>query len=277
MGKKLSDTEFTIFDLETTGLEPESGERIIEVAAFRIKGNEKLGVFQSLVSPGQRPVSPGAFAVNRITQEMLAGAPKSSEVLPEFMDFISGSCLAAYNAAFDFAFLASELRLINKTLPQELEVVDILKMAKKTLPGLERYALWFVAGSLSIAGGQEHRALSDVKLTENVFQKLVSLLDKKGIIEFEQFLGLFGISSRLLDNINSSKISRIQQALDLKVSLKIQYFSGNNAAVTEREVIPREIKQERKQDYLVGFCNLRQEERTFRIDNILHLEIGSSY
>jgi len=277
MARNINNVEFTIFDLETTGLEPEAGDRIVEIAGIRMKGKESLGVFQSLVNPGKRMISTAAFTVNQINQEMLREAPSIDEIMPKFLDFISGSCLAAYNASFDLSFLSSELKLINKQLKEGTQIVDILVMAKRLLPNFQRYSLEFIANSLGIDSIQEHRALSDVKITLEVFKRLKIILSQKGIVDFDQFVSLFGLSSRLLDNINNAKISRIQQALDLGVTLKIKYLNRNNAEFTEREVIPQAVTQGRNQLYLVGFCKLRNQERTFGINNILHLEMGAPF
>ena len=147
-------------------------------------------------------------------------------------------------------------------------------MARRLLPGLERYALASVAKHLGMEDFQEHRALSDTQLTTRVFNRLSDILAERGIVDFRQLVSLFGLRSKMLDDINNAKIARIQQALDLGTSLKIRYFSRNEARFSEREVLPREIIQDRNQLYLVGFCNLRREERTFKIENILHLEMG---
>jgi predicted DNA-binding transcriptional regulator YafY len=152
-------------------------------------------------------------------------------------------------------------------------VVDILRMARRLLPGLERYALWFVAESLGIRTKQMHRAFSDVEMTLGVFNKLKEIMQAKGIEDFTNFSNLFSISPRLLENIASQRIAEIQEAIDLGVRLKIRYLSSSGAEVSEREVIPKEIKHENNRSYLVGFCCLRNEERTFRIDGILHLEV----
>ncbi|MFH1338431.1 MAG: exonuclease domain-containing protein [Candidatus Omnitrophota bacterium] len=273
MTKNINEIEFAVFDVETTGLEPELGDRIVEVGAIRLKGREVLGTFHSLINPGKRAISPAAYAVNQITTDMLKDAPDTSEVLPKFLDFISSSCLAAYNAPFDFGFLTSELKLINRGLAEELQIVDVLIMAKRILPGLERYALWFVAEKLGINTIQEHRAFSDVRLTVEIFNRLNSMVIQKGVVDFEQFISLFGLNSQLLNNINNLKIARIQEALDLGVSLMIKYLSERDAEITEREVIPREIIRNKNRIYLVGYCNLRKEERTFKIANILHLQM----
>ncbi len=271
MSMKLEEVEFTIFDTETTGLEPESGDRIVEIAAIRFKGARKLATFQSMVDP-LRQISPAAFAVNRITSDMLLGAPAIEAVMPEFMRFIAGSCLCSYNAPFDLGFLDNEIRLCGLKALEDITAADILKMARRLLPGLERYSLWFVAGKLGIENKQEHRALSDVQMEREVFSRLIGLLSVKGIADFDSFLSLFGVNKRLAEEINNQKISRIQEAIGLGVKLKIKYISSN-AAISEREVVPKEIVRENNRAYLLGHCCLRNEERTFRIDGILHLEI----
>jgi predicted DNA-binding transcriptional regulator YafY len=151
--------------------------------------------------------------------------------------------------------------------------VDILKMARRLLPGLERYALMSVAERLGFAAQQMHRAFADVELTLSVFNRLKEILQNKGIVDFMHLSNLFTINSELLENLNAKKLTRIQEAMDLGVKLKIKYLSTAGAEVSEREVIPCEIKQENKRSYLIGYCCLRNEERTFRIDGILHLEI----
>ena len=272
MDKRIDEVEFTLFDTETTGLEPSAGDRIVELAGIRFKGKEKLSTFQTLINPG-RPISEAAFNVNHITQDMLNGAPRIEEVLPRFLDFIEGSHLCSYNAGFDLEFLNNELKLVGKNVSESTVVLDILKMARRITPGLERYALWFVAQSLGITVRQKHRALEDVELTLEVFHALKDKLQSKGVSDAAPFLHLFAISPGFLHNVNAQKLAEIQEAIDLGVTLKIKYLSSSGAEVTERQVIPKEIKQENNQQYLVGFCCLRNDERTFRIDNILHLEI----
>ena len=271
MHRGLDEIEFVIFDTETTGLSPESGDRIIEIAALRVKADKRLGFFESLVNP-KRPVSEAAFQVNHISPEMLINAPAIEVVLPGFLGFIKGSCLCSYNAAFDMAFLDNELKVSGLKFPEDVTVVDILRMSRRLLPGLERYALWFVSERLGIKTRQEHRALSDVEITLDVFSRLKESLREKEVFDFGNFLNLFSLPSAQLDDLNNQKISRIQEAIDLKMQLRIKYLAASNALVTEREVLPREIRLERGRAYLVGYCSLRREERNFRIDGIVSLE-----
>jgi len=99
------------------------------------------------------------------------------------------------------------------------------------------------------------------------------MLSEKGISDFQSFLTLFSINPEFLDNINNQKIAQIQEAIDLGVKLKIKYLSVSGAGISEREVVPREIRQENSRSYLVGYCCLRNDERTFRIDSILQMEM----
>lgn len=269
---RIDELEITIFDTETTGLEPKNGDRIVEIAAARIKHGKIIATFQSLINP-QRKISEAAFAVNKITQEMLQDAPGIDKVLPEFMEFVGGSYLCSYNAAFDIDFLKNELELLGQKIPDEIIIVDVLKMARRLLPGLERYALWFVSEKLGIKTKQEHRAFSDVEMTLAVFNILKGLMAKKGIDDTEHFKNLFTINTKIINNLVNQKVSEIQEAIDLKVKLRIRYLSGRGAEISEREVVPKEIKEENGKIYFVAYCNLRNEERTFRIDGILHLEI----
>lgn len=272
MHKSLDEVEFTIFDTETTGLDPEGGDRIVEIAAIRFKAGKQIATFQSLLNP-KRPICEAAFAVNHITADMLKDAPDTKTVLPDFLNFIKNSCLCSYNATFDLEFLNHELRLLGKNPLEDIVVVDILKMARRLLPGLERYALMCVADKLGIEAKQEHRAFSDVELTLKTFQKLKNILASKDILDFGNFTSLFGLNSQFLEDINNQKVAKIQEAIDLGVKIKIKYISSSSAQVTEREVVPKEIKQENGRFYLVGHCYLRNDERSFRIDSILNLEI----
>jgi len=183
----INEVEFTIFDTETTGLKFIDGERVVEIAALRFKNQTIKAHFDSLINQ-PRPVSAGAFAVNKITAQMVAAAPPAKDVLSEFLKFSQGSCLGSYNAEFDFGFLNNELRLACLPELKDPRTFDILTMARRLMPGLERYALWFVAEKLGISGSQQHRAFADVELAFDVFHKLKSIFLGKGLTGLEAFL-----------------------------------------------------------------------------------------
>lgn len=180
MLQNIDELELTVFDTETTGLYPDSGDRIVELAGLRVKGKERIAAFDMLINPG-RDISPAAFAVNKITPEMLKDAADIATVIPKFLDFISGSCLCSYNAEFDLSFLKNELKLAGLPAINNMVVFDVLTMAKKLMPDLSRYALWFVAKELGVSTTQKHRAFADVEMAWEVFSKLKIISQQKGI------------------------------------------------------------------------------------------------
>lgn len=265
----LNSVEFTVFDTETTGLDPAS-DRIVEIAGVRIRGNKRLATFQTLVDPGM-PVPPGASRVNGITDAMLAGAPRMEEVIPRFSEFIRGSCLCSYNTPFDMGFVTSEYRRAKVPFPDGLSVVDVLAMARQLLP-LDRHPLWYVAQSLGIAESQQHRALSDVELTLGVFASLRKMLREREVATLADYVCLFGRGCRRYDELQREKIAGIGEAIERGARLRIRYFSRSEGRVTEREIIPKEVRTEGTSSYVTGFCCLKQGERTFKIEGILRLE-----
>jgi DNA polymerase III subunit alpha, Gram-positive type len=272
MLKHIDEVEFTIFDTETTGLNPNAGDRIVELAGLRVRGGQRGAKFEALVNPA-REISPQAFAVNKITPEMLKHAPGIGIVMPKFLDFIQGSYLCSYNLEFDLSFLNNELKIIGLSELTGCASLDILTMAKRLMPNEQRYALWFIADKLGVKSRQEHRAFSDVEMAWEVFNKLKNMCQEKGITDFTDFSRLFVSNPAILESASFLKISQVEKAINLKAHLKIRYLSTKDAGISLREVIPKEIRQEAKNKYLIGFCCLKKEERTFRIDNILELEI----
>ncbi len=272
MGQALDRTVFTIFDTETTGLNPETGDRIVELAALRLRGDVTEAVFETLIDP-QRPVSPAAFAVNHISDAMLAGKPVCRAVLPEFLRFIQGSCVCAYNARFDLAFLRAELAAAGLAEPAEMIVADILRLARRLLPGQERYSLQAVAQALGLGIPQAHRAGADVELTARVFLALLGLLQAKGIRDTDTFLDLCALPHSALAAREQEKISRIQEAIDDGARLAIRYLAKSGGPLSQRLIVPQQILKENGVSYVRGHCLLRGAERTFRVDAIVSLEL----
>jgi DNA polymerase-3 subunit alpha (Gram-positive type) len=119
------------------------------------------------------------------------------KVIPKFLEFIQGSCLCSYNAEFDLGFLNNELKLLGYPAITNFVVLDVLTMAKRLLPGLSRYALWFVAQELKVNTTQKHRAFADVEMTWEVFNKLKLIAQQKGIINFTDFSNLCAFKPKI--------------------------------------------------------------------------------
>ena len=100
----LSEPEYVVFDLETTGLDSQS-DRIIEIAAVKVKDGEVVGRFSTFVDP-ERNISDKIVRLTGITNSMVAGAPDQKTAVSSFLDFARGSILVAHNAAFDTSLYA---------------------------------------------------------------------------------------------------------------------------------------------------------------------------
>jgi len=185
-------TEFVIFDVETTGLSPTDGDRIIEIAAVKIKEGKVMDKFYSLVNP-KRYMPAQATMVNNITDDMLVGAPVAADVLPQMINFIGGACVAGHNVRFDLNFLCYELAMIGRRLNDQTPAVDTLKMARDLLPYLSNHKLAYLARSLGVVVDQTHRAMADVEITVAVFLRLMEMAGDKDLHQVAVFLNQFGV------------------------------------------------------------------------------------
>jgi DNA polymerase III epsilon subunit len=269
----IDQTDFVVFDVETTGLEPQAEDRICEIGAIKLRGSKRIDEFGSLVNP-QRNIPIGAYQVNNISDKMVRDAPTIDKVLPQFLKFIEGSLLVAYNADFDLSFINNELNLLGRRLPTDISILDCLVMSRSLLPKIGRYSLGFVAENLGIPLTNQHRALQDAELTSRVFVQFLRMLKDKGVESIDNIRSLFGLDAGLKHKLNNQKVTELLQAIDLGVKLKIKYFSPGKGEVTEREVTPKEIREDKDKSFLVAFCHLRNEERTFRVDGILSIELA---
>ncbi len=184
--------EIIVFDVETTGLSPVDGDRIVEIAAMKIRGTHIVDRFHSLINPG-RALPPEAMRVNKITEEMLADAPKAAEILPRMIDFISGGCVAGHNVRFDLGFLCYELSLMGRKLNDITPALDTLKMAKDLLPYLSSYRLAYLARALGITVENSHRAMADVEITVQVMMRLIEMAQEQRLCDVGNFLTQFGV------------------------------------------------------------------------------------
>jgi DNA polymerase III subunit alpha, Gram-positive type len=169
----IREAEFVVFDTETTGLGPKFGDEIIELAAVRMKGGKVIDRFCSFVNP-RRPISPGATAVNGITDDMVKEAPYIEEVLPKFLEFAKESILVAHNASFDMGFLLEKMRQLDYG-PVTNYVLDTLALSRKLHPDERSHSLSAIRRRLNVDCETEHRAMGDVVATGEI---LVIFLDR---------------------------------------------------------------------------------------------------
>lgn len=161
-----------VLDTETTGLNPRSGDRIIEVGCVELVNRRLTGNnFHSYVNP-ERDSEDGALAVHGLTTEFLSDKPKFAEIAAELRDYISGAEVIIHNAPFDIGFLDAEFKRLN--IPRFNEhvdqVIDTLVQAKEMHPG-KRNSLDALCDRYGISNAHRalHGALLDAELLAEVY------------------------------------------------------------------------------------------------------------
>jgi DNA polymerase-3 subunit epsilon len=179
--RALGDLTYTVFDTETTGLDPDHDE-IISIGAVRIVNGKLLEdeAFERLVDP-RRPVGRASQQVHGITPEMLAGQPGIEEVLPALHRYAEDTVLVAHNAAFDLRFLQLKEGASGVRFTQP--VLDTLLLSALVHPGHRdaEHRLEEIAGRLGVPVVGRHSALGDALVTARVLLKLIPLLAERGI------------------------------------------------------------------------------------------------
>ena len=281
----LSGLTYAVVDVETTGLSARTGDRICEVAVVVARDGKPVDQFQSLVNP-QRPISYGATAVNGISNAMVRDAPPFRKVAPMLAQALDGAVLVAHNASFDLSFLSGEMAQAGVEPPSN-PVIDTLALARRCYTfGSNR--LGNVARSLGIQTQGLHRALADATVTWYVLKRFLWDLEAQGVSTLGELLRLQGsltplggwnMAPPIMEWDGTQPYCPIQglpplveQAMRAHSPLRIRY-AGSDGRQSERVVQPLRVTLREQATYLVAYCHLKQEERTFRMDRIVELRI----
>ena len=160
-------------DLETTGLDPFQGHKIIEIGCVELNNNFPTGkIWQRYINPN-RSMPQEAYEIHGLTEDFLSGKNTFDEIANEFIEFIGKAELIIHNASFDMKFLNYELELISKDNLDNFEVIDTLKMARTLFPGMpssldalcKRY-------KIDLDRRVKHGALLDAELLAEVFLEM---------------------------------------------------------------------------------------------------------
>ncbi len=183
--RALAELSYTVFDTETTGLDPSQGDEIIQIGAARIVNGKLLRqeCFEQLVDPG-RQIPAASIQIHGITQDRVAGKPRIAEVLPAFHVFAQDTVLVAHNAAFDMRFL--QLKESSTGVAFRQPVLDTLLLSAVVHPNQESHRLEAIAERFNITVLGRHTALGDAMVTAEVLLRLLPLLRAMGIHTLRQ-------------------------------------------------------------------------------------------
>lgn len=165
-------TDYTIVDLETTGLSP-AADVIIEVAAFKYKNNELTDKYTTLIKPIDKDTGTvihiDDFVTNLtgITNEMVSTAPTFKEISKDLYDFLYGDVIVGHNVNFDVNFLRENFLSLDMPFPNNY--VDTLRLARRLFPDLPHHRLSDLSDHFGLKG-VHHRAAGDVEITKEVLE-----------------------------------------------------------------------------------------------------------
>lgn len=161
-----------VLDTETTGLDPKTGHRIIEIGCVEMRERRLTGNNLHLYLQPDREIDPGAMAVHGISNEFLIDKPRFADIREQLRDYLVGAELIIHNADFDIGFLEHEFRLCGEPLVinEVCRVTDSLAMARKQFPG-QRNSLDALCKRLGVNNAHRtlHGALLDSEILADVY------------------------------------------------------------------------------------------------------------
>ena len=193
-----------MIDFETTGMSPNEGARVTEVAALRIVGGEITERYVSLINCGAY-VPYFITQLTGITQKMVDRAPPSKEVIPQLLDFIGSDALAAHNASFDEKFLLAEAERLDLEARHQALICSV-KLARRIFPGYSSYSLGNISRDLGIRfKSAAHRAEADAEVASHLLIRTARQIGER--------YGLHSIPPELLEKINKTTAAKVDALL----------------------------------------------------------------
>ena len=202
-------------DTETTGLDPASGHRVIEIGAIELINKIKSGNHFHIYLNPEREMPKEAFAIHGISGDFLRDKPKFKEVVNDFINFISGAKLVIHNAGFDLKFINYELRNCGIPIIKREIVIDSLEIARNKFPGAGN-SLDALCKRFKIDATKriKHGALLDAELLADIYLELMGG-NQASIFD----------SANMNDNNSNQKNNLLKTAPNQKINQKSQLTS----------------------------------------------------
>lgn len=188
LGTPLHDVTFCIFDVETTGGNPQTCF-ITEIGAVKVKAGEVIGTFQTLVNPGCA-IPPNITVLTGITDSLVMRAPSMDQVLPSFLEFMGGSVVVGHNVRFDWGFLSAAVQRWGAPMLGN-QRVDTLGLARRLLANeMPKFSLGELSKRLRLPHQPNHRALDDAWATTDLLHVLIERASSWGVTGLDDLIAL---------------------------------------------------------------------------------------
>ena len=247
----ITDKDFVVFDIETTGLSNFT-DKIIEIGAVKIRNGKIIDKYQTFVNP-KEPLSNFTTELTGITNDMVINEKEIHEILPEFLEFCGNSVLVAQNAEFDLGFIiqkSNELGIDFKPV-----YVDTLYISRAINPEFTNHKLGTLAAKYQVSLQNHHRALDDAMATGEIFIKMIEQIKDLGF-EFNNEINKIKTTMPTSHNMNFQNIMYAKDKKALKNLYTI--VSKSNLEYYYREPgIPFNILKESREGLLIGTGNYK--------------------
>lgn len=198
-----------VIDFETTGLGPGGGGRATEIAAVLVRGGEIVDRFSSLMNSGAW-VPPYIESLTGISNEMLADAPDSADVMRELADFTAGCPLVAHNASFDRGFWQAEMSRAGIEPDPAHEFACTVLLSRRLWPEAGSHALGEITRFHGIAfSGRAHRAMADALVTAELLLKVKAEIARRFALD----LGHVEVDHALLAELQRTPLRWLRRGL----------------------------------------------------------------
>ena len=170
-------TEYIVFDIETTGLSQKKN-KIIEIGAVKVRDGEEIDRFSEFINP-EEPIPYSIEQLTSITDEMVMHAPTVDVILPKFLEFCGDDIVVAHKAAFDTGFIKKNAKDLGMKFDNT--IMDTMTLSHVLLPELGKFTLDRVCKALNVKNEHHHRAVDDANATAKIFVKLYEMLVERGV------------------------------------------------------------------------------------------------
>ncbi len=177
--RRLNEIDFVVLDVEAIVARTQPA-RIIELGAYRVRGGQIIGAFQTLINPEAR-LPPFIAAMTGISDEMLAAAPKFAEIVNTWLDFAGDAVLVAHNSNFDLPLLNREIERVFPGCRMRNPELCTVSLARRLISNSEGHNLDALADHFGIENPERHRAAGDALTTARILLRLLAQLEAGGV------------------------------------------------------------------------------------------------
>jgi DNA polymerase-3 subunit epsilon len=188
--KDLNSLTYAVVDVETTGMQATSGDRITEIAVVVVRDGQLAETFDTLVNP-ERSIPPFITSLTHISWEMVKDAPRFADIVDDLLRVMKGHVFVAHNADFDWRFVRAE---VERATGRRLSGPKLctVKLARRVLPYLPSRRLDALSHHYGVANHARHRAMGDADATAQILLRLLGAVRERECntwSDLQQFLG----------------------------------------------------------------------------------------